>query len=78
MSGMAAKISLIVPVYNVEPYLARCLDSCARQTLLDLEILCVNDGSTDRSREILEHFQENLPKFRTVISDEYLVCLKGA
>ena len=56
MSGKAAKISLIVPVYNVEPYLARCLDSCARQTLLDLEILCVNDGSTDRSREILEHY----------------------
>ena len=52
----APKVSLIIPVYNVGPYLARCLDSCVRQTLLDLEILCVNDGSTDRSREILGHY----------------------
>ena len=56
MSRGNAKVSLIVPVYNVEKYLERCMDSCARQTLVDLEILCVNDGSTDGSRGILEWY----------------------
>ena len=47
------KISIIVPVYNVEEYLPRCLDSLKNQTLRDIEIICVNDGSTDNSLEIL-------------------------
>ena len=64
MSGKAAKISLIVPVYNVERYLERCMDSCARQTLLDLEILCVNDGSTDGSGRILERYAAMDCRFR--------------
>lgn len=51
-----AKVSIIVPVYNVEKYVARCLDSCINQTFEDLEIICVNDGSTDRSLEILEAY----------------------
>ena len=51
-----AKVSIIVPVYNVERYLARCLDSCINQTFTDIEIICVNDGSTDRSLEILEAY----------------------
>lgn len=42
-------ISVIVPVYNVEKYLERCLDSIINQTLKDVEIICVNDGSTDNS-----------------------------
>ncbi len=45
-------VSIIVPVYNVEKYLARCLDSLLAQTYGDLEIILVNDGSTDRSAEI--------------------------
>ncbi|MDO4527305.1 MAG: glycosyltransferase family A protein [bacterium] len=49
-------ISVIVPVYNVEPYLRRCLDSICGQTYRNLEILCVNDGSTDGSASILEEF----------------------
>ena len=40
-------ISVIVPIYNMEPLLPRCLDSLAAQTLRDLEIICVDDGSTD-------------------------------
>ena len=42
-------ISVIIPVYNVEKYLARCLDSIINQTYKNLEILCINDGSTDNS-----------------------------
>lgn len=49
-------ISIIVPVYNVEKYLARCLDSLTNQTLRNIEIICVNDGSTDSSLEILRDY----------------------
>lgn len=47
-------ISIVVPVYNVERYLDQCLESLSGQTFRDIEIVCVNDGSTDRSGEILE------------------------
>ena len=47
-----AKISVIVPVYNVEPYLARCVDSILAQTYDNLEIILVNDGSRDASGTI--------------------------
>ena len=50
------KISVIVPIYNVEPYLRECLDSVVNQTFRDLEIICVNDGSTDGSPAILEEY----------------------
>ena len=50
------KISVIIPVYNVEKYLPRCLESCISQTLYDVEFICVNDGSTDSSPAILEKF----------------------
>ena len=49
-------ISVIVPVYNVEKYLRRCLDSIINQTYENLEIICVNDGSTDKSLFILEEY----------------------
>lgn len=53
-----SKVSVIVPVYNVEKYLARCLDSLVSQTLEDIEIICVNDGATDNSAEILSKYAE--------------------
>ena len=43
-----AKISIIVPVYNVEKYLDECLKSVVGQTFQDIEIICINDGSTDK------------------------------
>ena len=49
-------ISVIVPVYNSEKYLKACIDSIIKQTYTDLEIICVNDGSTDGSLEILREF----------------------
>ena len=52
------KVSIIVPVYNVEKLLSRCLNSLVNQSLSDIEIICVNDGSTDNSLNILKSFSE--------------------
>ena len=51
---MEPKITVIVPVYNVEKYLPECLDSLAGQTYKNLQVLVVNDGSTDSSPQIIE------------------------
>lgn len=53
-----AKISIIVPVYNTEKFLEKCLNSLINQTLKDIEIICINDGSTDNSLQILEKFAD--------------------
>lgn len=50
------KVSVIIPVYNVEEYLRQCLDSVINQTLKEIEIICVDDGSTDSSLEILKEY----------------------
>ena len=55
---MKEKISIIVPVYNVEEYLPRCLDSLINQTYKNIKIICVNDGSTDGSAKILEEYEK--------------------
>lgn len=52
------KISIIVPVYNVEQYLRQCMDSLVNQTLEEIEIIAVNDGSPDGSLAILEEYQK--------------------
>lgn len=52
------KISIIVPVYNTEKYLEKCLNSLIKQSLKDIEIICVNDGSTDNSAAILSEFSK--------------------
>ena len=49
-------ISIILPVYNVAKYLSECMDSVLKQTYSDLEVICINDGSTDDSLEILEEY----------------------
>lgn len=53
------KVSIIIPVYNREMYLQKCLDTLINQTLKDIEIICVNDGSTDNSLEILNDYASN-------------------
>lgn len=63
------KVSIIVPVYNVEKFLEKCLDSLVNQTLHDIEIICINDGSTDKSLEILKSFA-NKDKRITVIDKQ--------
>ena len=52
---MAPKISLIVPVFNVEKYVSKCLDSLVAQTLKDIEIICVDDCSTDIHYKLLKN-----------------------
>ena len=60
------KVSIIVPVYNVEEYLRQCLDSLINQTLNEIEIICVNDGSTDNSLKILEEYQQENSRIKII------------
>ncbi len=57
-SNTNIKISILVPIYNVERYLKECLESLINQTLDDIEIICINDGSTDGSLRILEEYSK--------------------
>lgn len=59
-------VSVIIPVYNVEHYLRQCLDSVRAQTLSDIEIICVNDSSTDGSLSILEEYAKKDPRIQVV------------
>ena len=58
--------SIIVPVYNVEQYLEQCLESILAQNYDDYEVICVNDGSTDSSREILTAWESRMPQMRVI------------
>ena len=60
------KVSVIVPVYNVERYLRRCLDSLVNQTLEEIEIILINDGSTDGSLSILEEYALKDSRIRVI------------
>lgn len=60
------RVSVLIPVYNVEKYLARCLESVIHQTLRDMEIICINDGSTDGSLGILREFAARDPRLRVI------------
>ncbi len=53
---MAGLVSIIIPIYNLENYIEHCLNSVVNQTYKELEILCIDDGSTDKSAEIIERF----------------------
>ena len=53
-----AKVSIIIPTYNVEEYLVECMESVVRQTLQDIEIICINDGSKDNSLKILQEYAD--------------------
>ena len=64
-----AKVSIIVPTYNVEMYLEECMESITRQTLKDIEIICINDGSTDGSLEILKKYAKK--DSRIVLVDKH-------
>lgn len=69
--GSSKKISVIVPVYNVEKYLRECLDSIVNQTLEDIEIICINDGSTNNSFDILEEYVAKDNKIK-IINQEHM------
>lgn len=63
---MSPKVSVIIPVYNVEKYLKECLDSVVNQTLKDIEILCINDGSTDNSLAILKEYEKQDDRIKII------------
>lgn len=56
------KVSIIVPAYNVEQYIEKCLETLVKQTLKEIEIIVVNDGSTDRTKQKIEQFVERYPE----------------
>ena len=60
------KISIIIPVYNAEEYLKRCLNSIVNQTLKDIEIICVNDCSIDNSLEILNSYAQRDNRIKVI------------
>ena len=60
------KVSVIVTVYNVENYLPRCLDSLSAQTLEDIELLLVDDGSTDQSGALCDMYAKSHPNARVI------------
>lgn len=75
--GSGPRISVIVPVYNVEAYLRECLDSIVKQSLRDIEIICVNDASPDNSQEILNEYAKKDDRF-IVINHKINKGLAGA
>jgi len=62
MTNVPSRVSIIVPVYNVENYLAKCLDSLINQTHQNIEILVVNDGSKDNSDQIIQNYARKFPE----------------
>ncbi len=63
------KISVIIPIYNVEKYLRRCLDSVLNQTFTDWQAICVNDGSPDNSDKILDEYAKKDSRFKVIHKD---------
>lgn len=59
-------VSVVIPVYNIEEHLRKCLDSVAGQTLREIEIICVDDGSTDSSPEILDEYAQKDVRFHII------------
>ena len=67
------KISVVVPVYNTAQYLNKCLDSIINQTYQDIEVIIVNDGSTDNSQKIIDEYSRYVYKIiknMAILSDE--------
>ena len=67
------KVSVVVPVYNAEKYLKRCLDSLRKQTLNDIEIICVNDGSTDGSGKILAEYAAHDKRIKVITQENQYI-----
>ena len=68
---MTPAVSIIMPVYNTEKYLRECLDSILNQSLTEIEVLCVNDGSTDSSLEIMNEYAAKDPRVIVINSENH-------
>ena len=69
MKSKKIKVSVIVPVYNVESYLDKCLNSLAKQTLKEIEIIVVNDSTKDNSQDIIDKYQKKYPTIKGYIKE---------
>lgn len=65
------KISIIIPVYNTEKYVGRCLDSVIDQTFRDIEVLVIDDGSTDDSPNIIKSYVQKYPFIRCFSQENF-------
>lgn len=62
-------VSVVIPIYNVESYLTECLNSIVNQTLRNIEIICINDGSTDNSLDIIEEFAKKDRRIKVITQE---------
>ena len=62
------KVSIIIPVYNVEDYIGLTLDSLLNQTLKEIEIILIDDGSTDNSRQIIDDYSKKYENIRVIFT----------
>lgn len=62
-------VSILVPIYNTEKYLRQCLESITNQTLKNIEIICIDDGSTDKSPEIIKEYQEKDSRIKVITKE---------
>lgn len=69
MEDLMSKISIIIPVYNADKYLSKCLSSLLGQSFTDWEAICVNDGSTDNSLDILQEYAKKDSRIKLLIQD---------
>ena len=60
------KVSIIVPVYNIEQYLEKCIDSIINQTYKNIEVLLIDDGSTDNSGKICERYEKEYGHIKVI------------
>ncbi|MFI3241966.1 MAG: glycosyltransferase [Alphaproteobacteria bacterium] len=67
--GIHPKISIIIPIYNVEKYLSRCLKSVIAQSFIDFEAICVNDGSQDNSEEIVKNYAKKDKRIKIITQE---------
>lgn len=72
------KVSIIIPIYNVEKYIRRCLDSVLNQSYSNIEVICVDDCGTDDSMQIVRKYKEMYPQVMTIIESKQNVGLGGA
>lgn len=74
--GRKMKITVIMPSLNVAPYIEKCIQSVVNQTLQDIEILCIDAGSTDGTLEILEQFKREDSRIRIIHSDKKVMDIR--
>ena len=77
VSDLEIKISVIIPVYNMENYIRQCINSILHQTLHEIEIICVDDGSTDRSQTILNEFSKAHKNIRLYSQNHKISTLRN-